>query len=93
MRDRFINPLVNSYIDNKQQKFKDDPDTREDIIEDHSFLLLKIYISNIVKILKLVVQMLFIAYYVGVNFVIFSQTIHEFQFVEIPLGEELHHDD
>ena len=53
-------------------KFKDDPDTREDIIQDHSFLWQKIYISNIVKILKLVVQMLFIAYYVGVNFVIFS---------------------
>ena len=35
--------------------------------------------------------MLFIAYYVGVNFVIFSQTIHEFQFVED--GEEIHHDE
>ena len=37
--------------------------------------------------------MLFIAYYVGVNFVIFSQTIHEYQFVEIPDGEEDHHDE
>ena len=74
-------------------KFKDDPETREDIIQDHSFLWQKIYISNIVKILKLVVQMLFIAFYVGVYFVIFSQTIHEFQFVELPEGEEVHHDE
>lgn len=37
--------------------------------------------------------MLFIAYYVGVNFVIFSQTLHEFQFVELPDGEEVHHDE
>ena len=74
-------------------KFKDDPETREDIIQRHSFLWQKIYILNIVKILKLVVQMLFIAFYVGVYFVIFSQTIHEFQFVELPEGEEVHHDE
>ena len=65
-------PVIKNYIETKQQKYKDDPLTREDIIEDHSFLWEKIYISNIVKIFKLVVQMMFIAFYVGVYFVIFS---------------------
>ena len=72
MRDRLLNPIIKNYIDSKQVKFKNDLSTREDIIEDHSFLWQKIYLTYFVKILKLVIQMIFIAFYVGQYFVIFS---------------------
>ena len=69
-----IDPESNEVVDEVLVAYMKAPHTytREDIIEDHSFLWEKIYISNIVKIFKLVVQMMFIAFYVGVYFVIFS---------------------
>lgn len=65
LKDRMLIPIINKFIENKQRKSFMSEKYRDDIIKDHIFIEQKIYMTNIVKVIRLVCQMLFIAFFVG----------------------------
>ena len=65
MADKKILPIINTIIVSQQKKFLDDKEMYYDIISDHIFLTHKIYLSNAVRVFRLVTQILFIAYLIG----------------------------
>ena len=71
-------PIINKFIETKQRKSLLSEKYRDDIIKDHIYIEQKIYMTNIVKVIRLVCQMLFIAFFVGQYWFIFCHTIHEF---------------
>lgn len=78
LKDRMLIPIINKFIENKQRKSLFSEKYRDDVIKDHIFIEQKIYMTNIVKVIRLVCQMLFIAFFVGQYWFIFCHTIHEF---------------
>ena len=80
--DRQILPIINRLIVSRQLVYLKDPILRSDKESDYTFIKAKIYITNIMKILRLVLQILFISFFMGQYWYIFSQTFHEFKFSE-----------
>jgi ABC-type phosphate transport system permease subunit len=62
-----------------QKNALDDQAMRNDTIIDRIFIQRKIWITNIVKTLRLILQMLFVAFIVGQFFFILSESIKIFQ--------------
>jgi hypothetical protein len=55
---------------------------KSDKESDYTFIKQKIYMTNIMKVVRLVMQILFVSFFMGQYWYIFSQTVHEFKFNE-----------
>jgi hypothetical protein len=78
MSDRVLLPILYSLLDKYQKGALKDPILRNDITQDRIYLSTKIYVVNFVKILRLIYQLLFIAYLYGQLVYIFSDTLYSY---------------
>ncbi len=63
--DRVIMPQITNFVEYFQKKALNDPELRDDIFTDRTYIQRKIWFINIVKTLRLIFQMLFVAFFVG----------------------------
>jgi hypothetical protein len=77
---RSFQPIINMYINALRGNSLNDPEMSQEINRDLIYITRKIYIRNIFKIIRLILQILFIVYFIGQYWFIFVdvfQSIHE----------------
>ena len=79
LQDRMILPLVFLIIERKRKQSLLNPKLLESINQDHIYLLEQIYLGNIVRILRLIFQMMFVAYFIGSYWYVFAHTVYLFK--------------
>ena len=62
---RQFQPIINSFIEFKQWNQINDPMNREKMDKDYIYIAQKIYLRNMVKIMRLILYIIFITYFVG----------------------------
>jgi hypothetical protein len=65
-------PIINSFIEKQQKEALKDPFLRNDITNDRIYIARKVYTVNIVKIIRQLYQICFIAYFYGQLWFMFS---------------------
>lgn len=78
--DRKILPIVENYIEWKQAVPLADPELRDDINDDHVFINRKIFLKNMVTLLRLTAKLLFVAFFIGQYWYVYSKIFFEFRF-------------
>ena len=71
-------PIIDHYIESKQRKAFSNESLRDSMNFDFSFINQRIWMSNILKIIRTVLQVLFISFFIGQYWYIFSETMHEY---------------
>ena len=85
--DEVLMPIINSFIEKQQKEALKDPFLRNDILTDRIYIARKVYTVNIVKTLRQLYQICFIAYFYGQLWFMFSQTLFEFLY-NISISDE-----
>ena len=62
---RQFQPIINSFIEFKQQYTLKNPLKKDEMNEDFIYIAQKIYLRNMVKIMRLILYIIFITYFVG----------------------------
>lgn len=74
--ERYIEPIVTMRIKNLQLRALKDENLRSNTSQDHIYNTEKIFFMNIIKLLRLVIQITFVAFYIGQYWFIFCLTIY-----------------
>ena len=72
---RFIVNLVKRFIKHKQDKYIHDPRYNQDMENDWINITEKIYAQNIAKLIRLICQVAYVAFFIGNYWYFFCQTV------------------
>lgn len=71
----FINPILRSFKENKINRILQDPAKRDDVNKDHIKIQWFLYSSYAVNIFKTILQLLILAYFLGIFWYFYIQII------------------
>lgn len=75
MSARFFNPLIHYYVNQKQKRALEDPELKYETSSDQTFMTQKIYGRNIIQIVRLILQLFVIVYFIGMYWFVFVDVI------------------
>ena len=75
MSPRFFKPFINYYIDQKQNQALLDPVRKFETSFDQTYMTQKIYGRNIIQIVRLIIQLFVIVYFVGMYWFVFVDVL------------------
>ena len=77
--DRVLQPIVVNQITRLEKMALNDPKKRNDTSVRHNYYVEKVFIMNIVKLIRFVLQILFLSFYIGQYWFIVSLSIDEYK--------------